>query len=93
MDLVREVTNEVLESGEVIRGTMRLAPARSKKSESSEKDSKNVLAGLENENEENSPGLGVPSGTSKTGDDGIVPGVPVAWANVWATNNRVELWV
>ena len=92
VDLVREVTNEILEGGEVIRGTMRLAPDGPKKSESREKDSKDILVGLENENEENSPGLGVPSGMGKTGDDAIV-GVPVAWANVWTTNGRVELRV
>ena len=91
VDLVREVTNEVLEGGEVIKGAMRLAPAGPKKSELSEKDPEDVHARLENENEEQSPGPGAPLGTSKTGD-GII-GVPVAWANVWTTNDRVELWV
>jgi hypothetical protein len=90
-DLVREVTNEVLEGGEVIRGTMRLVPAGPKKSESSEKDPKDVDASLEDENEEQSPGFGVPSSMGKTGA-GIVD-VPVAWANLWTTSDRVELWV
>jgi hypothetical protein len=90
-DLVREVTNEVLEGGEVIRGTTWLVPVGPQKSEPNEEDSKDVESSSENENEEQSPGLSVPSSVGKTGA-GIVD-VPVAWANLWTTSDRVELWV
>lgn len=77
-DLVREMIDEVLEGGEVIKGTVRLTPTGSKKPKSSE-------------GEGQTPIPGIPSNKDKTG--GGTAGVPVAWSNVWTMNDRVELWV
>jgi len=87
-ELVREVTDKVLESGEVIRGTMRLIPAGPRRSKSSEKDSTDV----DEPHEEGQSSMhDVPSNKGKT-EDGTMS-IPPAWANVWTTNDRVELWV
>jgi len=86
--LAREVVDEVLEGGELIRGTIRLAPAGSRKSKSGEGES----ADLDGSSEEGqSPILDAPSSEDKT-EAGTVS-IPPAWANVWTTNDRVELWV
>ena len=90
--LVREITSEVLEGGEVIKGAVRLVPAGSKKLKSSEKD----LMGIDASSKE-SEGEGLPqtpdvlSSKSRTTDETV--DVPIAWANVWTTNDHVELWV
>ena len=91
VNLVREVTDEVLEGGEVIKGTTRLVPAGSAESQLNENDSKVVDTPLESRDDGQSPVLNVPSGKDKT-EDGT-PSVPVAWANVWTTKDRVELWI
>ena len=91
VNLVREVADEVLEGGEVIRGTMRLVPAGSKKSQLNENDSKVVDTPLQSRDDGQSPVFNVPSGKDKT-EDGTAS-VPVAWANVWTTKDRVELWI
>ena len=85
--LVREVTDEVSEGGEVIKGTIRLVPVESRESESSGKDSTDV--GISPEDEAQTPS--VPSNKGKL-EDGTFS-IPVAWANLWTTNHRVELWV
>ena len=87
-DLVREVTDEVSNGGEVIKGTIRLVPAGSRESESSGKDSTDI--GISPEDEGQSPTPSVPSNKGKL-EDG--PYIPVAWANLWTTNHRIELWV
>ena len=89
VDLVREVTDEVLEGGEVMKGTIRLVPAGSKESEPSEKDSTDI--GISPEDGEQSPTPSVPANKDKL-EDGTFS-IPVAWANLWTTNHRVELWV
>lgn len=85
-DLVREVTDEVMEGGKVIKGTIRLVPAGSRESEPRGKDSTDI--GISPEDEGQSPTPNVPSDR----DDGTFS-IPVAWANLWTTNHRVELWV
>ena len=91
MGLVREITSEVLEGGEVIKGAVRLVPAGSKKLKSSEKDLMGIDASSESEGEGLPQTPGVLSSKSIT-TDGTVD-VPIAWANVWTTNDHVELWV
>lgn len=92
VDLVREITDEVSEGGEVVKGTMRLVRAEHKKPKSSESDSMDIDAPPEeSEDEGQSPTPRVPSDKGKA-EDGTA-GVPVAWANVWTTNDRVELWI
>jgi len=88
-DLVREVTDEVLEGGEVMKGTIRLVPAGSRESESSGKESTDI--GISPEDEGQSPTPSVPSDKGKL-EDGTFS-IPVAWANLWTTSHRVELWV
>ena len=91
-DLVREVIDEVLEGGEVVKGTMRLVPAGSKRSESNEKDSMDTdTSSGEIEHEGQSPIPRSPSNKGKA--KGGTVNVPVAWANLWTTNDRVELWI
>jgi len=82
VDLVREVTAEVLEGGDVIKGIMRLVPAGS-----DEPTDVRMSPGDEGQ----LPTPNVPSSGGKL-DDGALS-VPVAWANLWTTNHRVELWV
>ena len=89
MDLVREVTDEVLEGGEVVKGTTRLVPVGSNESESSGKDSTDV--GMPPDDEGQSPTPSVPPSNGKPED--VIFGLPVAWANLWTTNHRVELWI
>ena len=84
VDLVRRVIDAVSGEGEVIKGTIQLVSAGSEKSESSS-------TGFDASSEEQSPTLGVPLSKNRP-EDGTV-NVPVAWVNVWTTNNRVELWV
>lgn len=88
VDLIREVTDEVLEGGEVMKGTIRLVPAGSK-SEPSGKDPTDI--GISPEDEGQSPTPSVPSNKGKL-EDGTFS-IPIAWANLWTTNHRVELWV
>lgn len=89
VDLVREVTDEIFEGGEVIKGTTRLVPVGSKESESSGKDSADVDMSPDDEGQ--SPTPSVPSNKGKLEAGGV--SLPVAWANLWTTNHRVELWV
>lgn len=87
-DLVREVTDELLEGGEVVKGTIRLVPAESNESKSSEKHPADTNASPKgNGDEGQSPTPSIPSN-----EDGTV-NIPVAWANVWTTDDRIELWV
>jgi len=76
--MVREVIDEVLEGGEVIKGTVRLAPTRSKKPKSSDGEGQKPISA-------------VPWNKDKS--RGETASIPVAWSNVWTTNDRVELWV
>jgi len=87
-EMVGEVTDKVLEGGEVIKGTMRLVPTGPTKSRSNERSPIDVDG---SSSEGQSPTPSVPSNKGET-EDGTVT-LPPAWANVWTTNDHVELWV
>jgi len=87
--LVREVTDVVLEGGELHKGTTRLVPVGSKESESSGRDSTSVGALSDDEGQSPTPNAPPSGGELEDGPFGL----PVAWANLWTTNHRVEMSV
>ena len=87
--LVREVIDEVSEGGEVVKGTIRLVPVIPKNPVSSEDATVADASSKESGDGGQSSIPDIPSSKTKGG----TAHVPNGWANVWTTNDRVELWV